>query len=74
MEEGKEIFQHVTACVIVIAAWQERASEKGTMTNQDRGECRGIHGRGIKLSRHWERHCDGHKPPDPLLGACAQLR
>lgn len=29
---------------------------------------------GIKFSRYWERHCDGHKPPGPLLGACTQLR
>lgn len=57
-----------------MSAWKERAWEKGSMTNRDWGEWGGIHGRGIKFSRHWERHCDGHKPPDLLLGVCAQLR
>jgi len=33
-----------------------------------------MHGKAVKFSRYWKRHCAGHEPPELLLGAGTHRR
>lgn len=60
-------------CIIIISGWKEHVFEKERMTEAVNND-KEMHGKAVKFSRYWKRHCAGHEPPELLLGAGTHRR